>query len=210
MGAWADGRWAPILAALFLAACATNEPAAPPAVPTLTAFAQCRAALSELRAVYELVPPQHTREGCGFDEAVRISAAPIPFNRPAVLACPMALAFSRFTEEVLQPAAQRHLGQPVVKVQQVSSYQCRRVNGVGRLSQHAYADAIDVTGFDLADGRRILVGRDWRGHGAAAAFLKDVAQGGCKLFRATLTPNYDRSHIDHLHFDLGPDKLCGL
>ncbi|MBI1776377.1 MAG: extensin family protein [Proteobacteria bacterium] len=184
---------------------------APVAVPfNPGAFAQCQAALTESGVAFEPIQPVRTREGCGFDEAVRITASPIPFNRPATLACPMALAFSRFTEEVLQPAARRHLGQPVVKVQQVSSYQCRRVYGTGRLSQHAYADAIDVTGFDLADGRRILVGRDWRGRGAATAFLKDVAEGACKVFRATLTPNYDRSHADHLHFDLGPDKLCGL
>ena len=176
----------------------------------MPAFAQCQAALDEMNAVYEVLAPQRTRDGCGYDEAVRVSADPVPFSRPAVLACPMALAFAKFTEEVVQPSARRHFGQSVVKVQQISSFQCRRVNGHGRWSQHALADAIDISGFDLADGRRIVVGRDWRSRSAAGTFLKEVAQGACKLFRATLTPNYNRSHSDHLHLDLGPDKICGL
>jgi hypothetical protein len=212
MGIDRGWRW-PCLGAclLWLGACASKEEPVlqpPPAIPG--AFAQCQAALADVHAVFEMLAPQRTKEGCGFEEGVRLSAGPIPFSRPAVLACPMALAFTRFVEEVLQPAAKRHFGEPVVKVQQVSSYQCRRVNGHGRLSQHAYGQAIDVSGFDLAGGRRIVVGRDWRGRGEPALFLKEVAEGACKVFRATLTPNYDRSHADHLHFDLGPDKLCGI
>jgi hypothetical protein len=204
-------RPAAVAALILMAACASKQPAPTAAAPPRPqSFAQCQAALTEIGAVYTVLAPQHTSEGCGFEEALRLGADPLPFSRPAVLACPMALAFARFTQEVVQPAARRHFGQPVVKVQQLASYSCRQVNGHSRWSQHAYADAIDIGGFDLADGRRIEVGRDWRNHGAASVFLKEVAEGACTIFRATLTPNYNRSHANHLHLDLGPDKLCGL
>src|SRR4051794_20362126 len=100
---------------LWLAACSSapqpvSQP--PPAQPNPPAFAQCQAALGEANAVFEVLQPQRSKEGCGYDEAVRLSAGPVPFNRAAVLACPMALAFTRFVEEVLQPAARRHFGEP--------------------------------------------------------------------------------------------------
>jgi hypothetical protein len=204
-------RPAVVAALMVLAACASKQPLPAPAPPpSAYSFAQCQTALTSAGAAYTVLAPQHNGSGCGFEEALRLGADPLPFSRPAVLACPLALAFARFTHEVLQPAAEHHFGQKVVKVQQLASYSCRPVEGHDRLSQHAYADAIDIGGFDLADGRRIEVGRDWRNHGAASAFLKDVANGACTIFRATLTPNYNRAHANHLHFDLGPDKLCGV
>ncbi|HXP95874.1 MAG TPA: extensin family protein, partial [Telmatospirillum sp.] len=78
-----------------------------------------------------------------------------------------------------------------------------------RLSQHAFGRALDVTGFELADGTVISVMKDWRNRGAKSEFLHQVAQGACKMFSVVLTPNYNAEHHDHLHLDIGPHKLCG-
>ena len=63
-------------------------------------------------------------------------------------------------------------------------------------------------GFTLADGTALTVENGWRGRPQQRAFLRAVRDGACERFDAVLSPDYNRAHSDHLHFDLGPDKLC--
>ena len=86
----------------------------------------------------------------------------------------------------------------------VGSYSCRRLydRAEGRFSEHSTADAIDIVGFDLADGRRVSVLEDWNGGGPEAAFLRDVRDGACRLFSTVLSPDYNQAHRDHLHLDV--------
>jgi len=104
---------------------------------------------------------------------------------------------------IVQPAALRHLGRRVTAIDHAGSYSCRRIGGgpEGRFSEHSTADAIDLTGFRLAGGGNVSVLRDWNGDPARAAFLRDVRDGGCRLFSTALSPDYNRAHADHLHFD---------
>ncbi|MBM3549581.1 MAG: extensin family protein [Alphaproteobacteria bacterium] len=195
-----------------LAACA-SRPSAPPAaaVPSPQAtYLACQQGLNSTGAMFEAMLPMKTREGCGFSEGIKITATPSPLNQPAVLACPTALALSRFDLDVVQPAAMQHFGKRVAKIHHVGGYNCRGIAGTRKWSQHSYGNAIDVIGFDLADGTRILVSRDWRARGARANFLHDVARGACQVFRVVLTPAYDKAHHDHFHLDTGPDRLCGI
>ena len=198
--------------AAALAACAPRPAAPPPdiAAPSGEGFLACQEGLRSSGVVFEVLAPLHTREGCGFNEGVKLKATPAPLNQPAVLSCPTALALTRFDLDVVQPAAQRHFGKAVMKIHHLGGYNCRGIVGTRKWSQHAYGNAIDVMGFDLADGTRITVSKDWRAGNARGAFLRDVAGGACKVFRVVLTPSYDRSHRDHFHLDLGPERLCGI
>jgi len=71
----------------------------------------------------------------------------------------------------------------------------------GDFSEHATANALDVAGFTLADGRSISVLRDWTGDGEDAQFLRAVRDGACDLFSTVLSPDYNAAHRDHFHFD---------
>ncbi len=198
--------------AAALAACASRPPA-PPSVTTVPAtegFVACRTGLISSGALFEALVPLRTREGCGFDEGIKITATPSPLNQPVVLACPTALALTRFDLDVVQPAAQRHFGKRVTKIHHVGGYACRGINGGRKWSQHSFGSAVDIIGFDIADGTRILVSRDWRASGARAGFLHEIARGACSVFRVVLTPAYDKYHHDHFHLDLGPERLCGI
>jgi hypothetical protein len=97
-----------------------------------------------------------------------------------------------------------------VTIDHFGSYSCRRIYGrdAGTWSEHATADAVDVAGFRLADGRRITVVGDWRREGAKAAFLHEVRDGACQLFATTLSPDYNAAHRDHLHLDQA-DRTAG-
>jgi hypothetical protein len=122
----------------------------------------------------------------------------------------MLVAWSDFEAEVNR-AALAHLGSRVVTIRHYGSYACRRMTGnAGRLSLHARARALDVSGFELADGRSVTVLDGWRGARAEQRFLRSVAAAACRHFSVTLTPASDRLHRDHLHVDIGPWRKCGL
>uniref|UniRef100_UPI0025EFD6C8 extensin family protein n=1 Tax=Pseudooctadecabacter sp. TaxID=1966338 RepID=UPI0025EFD6C8 len=71
--------------------------------------------------------------------------------------------------------------------------------GSTRWSTHATADAIDVSGFDLADSTTIRLIRDWDGTDDKARFLRAVRDSACTWFATTLGPDYNALHADHFH-----------
>src|SRR3546814_1633335 len=76
-------------------------------------------------------------------------------------------------------------------------------NMSGNLSEHAHSNAVDVSAFVLADGRRITVKNDWHGDDRTRRFLQVVHDSACKRFRTVLSPDYNAAHHDHFHFDMG-------
>ena len=91
----------------------------------------------------------------------------------------------------------------------MGSYNCRNVAGSERRSAHATASAIDVSGFVLADGRRITVLGDWRGGTPAERqFLQVVHASACKRFGTVLGPNYNSAHQNHFHVELSGGSFC--
>jgi len=109
----------------------------------------------------------------------------------------------------VQPAAEQMLGVKVASVQHFGSYSCRNMRGSAAMrSEHARANALDISGFTLTTGRQISVARHWAGDGAEARFLRAVHSGACRTFRAALGPDYNAAHRDHFHYDRGLFAGC--
>lgn len=177
--------------------------------------AQCRAVLAQAGWQAEPVPDRSEGEGCGWRDAVRVDRMgegemALSVGRPFVLSCPAAVSLALWERHALQPAAAEALGSRVRAIEHFGTYACRNVYGraEGRRSQHASAQAIDIAGFVLADGRRVRVAADWDGDGAGAAFLRRVHRGACASFDAVLGPAYNAAHADHLHLDIGGGRVC--
>lgn len=170
-------------------------------------FPACRTLLTRAGVRYTALPPRREGARCGYDDAVRFTAGGarrIAFSPAGPgLACPVAAALAVWEWNVIQPAAERHFGRAVVRVEHFGSYACRRMYGraAGAWSEHSSANALDVAGFVLTGGRRVTVARDWRGTGDDAAFLREVRDGACRLFATVLSPDYNAAHRDHLHLD---------
>ena len=105
-------------------------------------------------------------------------------------------------------AAEQILGSKLVKIETFGSYSCRTIAGSSKLSEHAHANAIDVSGFVLADGRRITVQQGWNGSSTEREFLRTVRASACKRFGTVLSPDYNRAHHDHLHLDMSNGGYC--
>ena len=129
----------------------------------------------------------------------------------AMLRCPMVPHVESWVRGSVIPAARRHFGSPVVQMHVAASYSCRPRNGIrgGKLSEHGRANALDISSFTLADGRKVTVKRGWRGDYREQAFLRAVHQGACANFTTVLGPNADKHHQDHFHFDLARHGRTG-
>jgi hypothetical protein len=121
---------------------------------------------------------------------------------PATLSCPIVSALDKWVSEGVQPAAMRWFGQPVVEIKQISSYSCRGMVGGDGISEHSFGNALDVAGFTLADGRKIVVKNGWNGRPEESGFLHDVQGAACDVFTTVLAPGYNVYHYDHIHVDL--------
>jgi hypothetical protein len=199
-----------LLAALLLAGCGGGrEKGARRAEPYRLSGPACVATLRERGIVAQ--PWRHVPDrSCRVDTPVRAAAGTeVAFVPPLETSCAMLVAWSDFEAEV-DKAARRHLGSPVAAVRHYGSYACRRMTGnAGRLSLHARARALDVSAFELADGRVVTVRKGWRGTRAEQRFLRAVASAACRRFSLTLTPASDSRHHDHFHLDIGPWRQCG-
>ena len=118
---------------------------------------------------------------------------------PIETACATALRTAMCEEHGVQPISLDLFNAKVSRIRHVGSYNCRRISGTSRMSTHATASAIDVTGFDLTDGTRIRLLKDWDDDVLKAQFLREVRDTSCDWFGTTLGPDYNAAHADHFH-----------
>lgn len=197
--------WAPLRVAEpdhFLRGYRLQRTAADPAL--------CSAALAASNLKHTAVPDNATGDGCGWAAAVRVDDA--RFAPAFTLTCGAALSLAMWERHALQPAAEAHFGHPVARVEHFGSYACRNVRGASgegeRRSQHATANAFDVAGVRLDNGRRISLVNHWGVGGAEGVFLREARDGACRFFKGTLGPDYNAAHRDHFHLDQGPYRIC--
>ena len=172
--------------------------------------ASCAAVLAGSGFRYTPVPDRTAGPGCEIENAVRIDRTSAVVGTPFVMTCASAVMLALWERHVLQPSAEAHFGQPVVRIRHFGSFACRNVYSreAAPRSRHATADALDIAGFTLADGRQVRVLADWTGEDRAGAFLRDVHGGACRFFDTVLGPDYNAAHRDHLHFDRGSYRAC--
>jgi hypothetical protein len=130
------------------------------------AKARCTKLLEEIEAV--AVPHPPIKEGqCGAPAPIRLvslgTKPQVAFTPPALVTCDMAVALHDWINNDLQPLAAKHLGAKITKVEVMSDYSCRTAFGrVGnKLSEHAFADALDIRGFVTETGQRARVLDAW-------------------------------------------------
>ncbi len=184
------------------------------ALPSAAERRQCLAQLSQASARFTPLPDRIIGGGCAIVGAVRLDSlnsdtAMLGLGNLGPVACPLANAFAAWARYGVDRAAKQLLGSPLVRIETMGSYACRNIAGSERRSAHATANAIDVSGFVLADGRRISVLRDWSGGSEATRnFLRVIHESACKRFGTTLGPDYNAAHNNHLHLEYTGGRFC--
>lgn len=172
--------------------------------------AYCRAALA-LSGSEAPTVADHVESGqCHIRTAVRPARLGAARLRPVAMRCEIALRLAMWERHALQPAARQMLGTEVAEIHHFGAYSCRAMRtsrGTSpRMSEHATANAFDISGFRLRDGRRLSLRADWGG--PEAEFLRAARDGLCRFFRTVLGPDYNALHADHFHVDQGLYLTC--
>ena len=175
---------------------------------------QCLASLGAAHASFTPLPDQYYGAGCSTLNTVRLAALhgdhdTLALSNLGPVTCPLANSFAGWARFGADRAAREILGSALVRIETMGSYNCRNVAGSDHRSAHATANAIDISGFVLADGRRISVlGDSATGTAQERRFLAIVHDSACKRFGTVLGPGYNASHRDHLHLELSERSFC--
>ncbi|WP_262267587.1 extensin-like domain-containing protein [Microvirga yunnanensis] len=179
--------------------------------PALPAPDDCLASLKA--AGFEIEPaepPQVSNELCRIDTPVRLTAVPVPTkpettvrlaNQP-VLACRFAGPFGHWIGDLVAPLVAGIKGSDLKAVQTGPGFECRNRNRAttGKLSAHAQGLAIDIAGFELANGTTLRIRPE--PDAAPDPALAALRTAACGWFTTILGPGSDEAHHDHLHVDI--------
>jgi hypothetical protein len=130
------------------------------------ALRQCLRLLAPMATSIDILDPLRNGE-CGAPAPVRVkrigATGGVDVDPPAVVNCHVVARLHDWIEGTVQPAAERLLGSRVIRIVTASSYDCRNRIGSAsvRISEHAFANAIDVGAVVTADGRSIDVLTNW-------------------------------------------------
>lgn len=173
-----------------------------------TDAAYCRRALATSDLKTTALPDQPKVDGCGLENGVRVNGGTTTLSSAFTATCPLALAYTMFDRHVARPAARMHLGSELRSVAHVGSHVCRNVAGTNRRSDHATANALDITAFTTLSGTRVDILRDWPGDDREARFLRQLRDGACRFFRGVLSPDYNAQHANHFHLAAAGFPVC--
>ena len=176
----------------------------------------CEAELNALGAEFSIEESIKDDEVCGWSRPLKLRAVSksISVTGTPIVRCEIALVLAKWTKEVVQPSAQLHIKKEISSILISTSYQCRRRNNAssGKLSEHAFANGVDVMGFELVDAGKLLIEPRLGSAAPERSFQAAARAGSCSYFTTVLGPTTNASHSNHLHLDLaerrGGYRLC--
>ncbi|MFZ5963237.1 extensin family protein [Thalassococcus sp. BH17M4-6] len=162
----------------------------------------CRAVLADAGAAFDALPELEESAQCHIRDRLAVSGLSGTRLARVETSCETALRLALWIMHGVQPAAEQAFGTGVRQVHHFSSYNCRAIRTVsgrtGRMSTHATASAIDISGVTLEDGRRISLLGGWDDPDTGP-FLRALRDSSCAWFGTTLGPDYNALHADHFH-----------
>ena len=210
------------------AAYGSNNPADP---DMLTAFlpppaaqhispdedAACRTRLDALGVKYTPESGvQFVSDACTVVGPLKVSAlgAGLSLAPTATMNCRTAETVARWMQEVVAPAAEKHLKTRPTGIAQASAFVCRPRNNVegAKLSEHATGNALDVASIGLEGRPAFEIHARDDTEPDERDFQAEIRAGACGLFTTVLGPGTNAAHATHFHLDLaqrrGGSHVC--
>lgn len=154
---------------------------------------QCIAELRGRGLEFQLIGDTGS-DTCPIKNAVKVSSFKnTKPSSPFVLSCPTVVTLNNWLDE-----------NSIKSFTHMGTINCRKMRGRGFQSEHSYGTAIDISVVDGAS-----VERDWGKDSAKGRKLSQVASSACRHFSNALTPETNRLHHNHFHFDNGFGERCG-
>lgn len=168
----------------------------------------CRAAFARAGKAVVIEQPRVETAQCIKEDTIKLAGLSTAKLNVEETRCAIAARLFMWEHNIVQPAAQKYFNEPVSEILHFGSYSCRTIRGSPTTSEHATANAFDISGFRLRSGKRVTLKQDWQGSQPPAEFLREVRNGACDYFNVVLSPDYNADHNDHLHVDMGWYRTC--
>ncbi|MEM9205969.1 MAG: extensin family protein [Pseudomonadota bacterium] len=210
--------------ALTLAACGGSAESETRSQPYFVATSADWRGTTEAMCVRETQPDRYAsvtplapiseRGACGarqpFDMAATFNGG-ISLSPSATMRCSMVNATDEWLNGIVQNAARQHFRERVTSVRVAASYACRPRNNQrgAKLSEHGYANALDISAFTFENGETVTVTEGWNGSRKERRFLRAVHEGACEIFSTVIGPDGDAAHRTHFHVDLARHGRAG-
>jgi hypothetical protein len=155
---------------------------------------------------------------CGAHQVVRFKRGPgkIAYeNSSPLLTCTMALAFADF-ERIAQEEAERIVGSRIATIEHMGTYNCREMLNYDMISEHSFANGIDLKRFVFVNGESTSVLDDFEPGNDSPTdpktlFLRSLSNRlyDEEVFSVVVTPYFDNLHRNHIHVDLARYRVDG-
>lgn len=116
----------------------------------------CASLLSQAnqRALIRTQPVADSGGECPLRNVVRVrNFGPVSLNSSFLASCPLALSSALFISQQARPLTRSYTGSELTRIEHLGSFACRNIyhRPDARRSEHATAEALDITAFGLAN-----------------------------------------------------------
>jgi hypothetical protein len=170
--------------------------------------ANCVAAFRLAGKSVVLKPEKRATSACAVTGSIRVQDFSLATIKPEDMRCAVAARLYLWERHDLQVAARRELGEEIAEILHFGSFSCRTIRGGSSMSEHATANAFDISGFKTRSGKLVSIRREWGKPTSEGLFLLAARNSLCDWFNATLSPDYNANHADHFHVDMGWWRTC--
>ncbi|MEL2242549.1 extensin family protein [Leclercia adecarboxylata] len=147
---------------------------------------------------------------CSLSDVVRVrSFGHVSLSSSFLASCPLALSTALFVDQQARPLTQSLMGSSLSRIDHFGSFACRNIyhRPNARRSEHATAEALDISGFTLENGQRISVLRGWK-NARTEPWLRALLSASCGYFGNALGPDYNAAHANHFHLGMRGFGYC--
>ncbi|HDC4415615.1 TPA: extensin family protein [Enterobacter cloacae] len=172
----------------------------------------CASLLSQAnqKALIRTQPVADSAGACPLHNVVRVrDFGPVSLNSSFLASCPLALSSALFVSQQARPLTRTWTGSELVRIEHLGSYACRNIyhRPDARRSEHATAEALDISAFRLANGERVTILHGWRST-KTQPWLQALLTASCGYYGNGLAPEYNAAHANHFHLGMRGFGLC--
>ncbi|MGP3593718.1 extensin-like domain-containing protein [Vagococcus sp. WN89Y] len=172
----------------------------------------CAALLSQAnqQRLISSVPVADRQGDCPLSDVVRVrDFGDVKLSSSFLASCPLALSSALFVKQQAQPLTARFMGSTLTRIDHYGSFACRNIyhRQNARRSEHASAEAVDISGFRLANGQQVTVLKGWR-QPETQPWLRAMLSASCGYYGNGLGPDYNAAHANHFHLGMRGFGLC--
>ena len=174
--------------------------------------AQCQTLLAEANQ-QNLISTQSVAPSggaCPLTDVVQVrDFGTVKLSNRFLASCRLALSSALYVEQQVKPLSRQMLNSEVTRIDHLGSFACRNIyhRADGTLSEHATANALDISGFRLENGKQVSVLKDWT-QPQTQPFLQTLLAISCQYYGNGLGPSYNAAHANHFHLGMRGYGLC--